>query len=182
MGSPDGAWLVVIDMQNIFGDPASEWTTPRFGEAARQIRRLAEAFGERTVFTRFVAPEQPTGAWEPYYEQFPFALRPPSDPIYQITQELASLATTTVDAPTFGKWNEDLVAVVGPEPELVVCGVATDCCVLSTVLPAVDAGAAVTVATDACAGSNDENHQKAIDVMGLYQPLVSFARTDELVR
>jgi nicotinamidase-related amidase len=181
MGSADGAWLVVVDMQNVFGDPDSDWTTPRFGEAAGQIRRLAEAFGERTVFTRFVAPERPTGSWEPYYEQFPFALRPPSDPLYEITEVLGPLAHTTVEAHTFGKWNDDLAAIVGQEPHLVVCGVATDCCVISTVLPASDAGATVTVATDACAGSNDENHQKALDVMGLYQPLVRFATTDELL-
>jgi nicotinamidase-related amidase len=48
-------------------------------------------------------------------------------------------------------------------------------------LPAADAGASVTVVTDACAGSTDGAQQKALDVMALYQPLVSLATTDEIV-
>jgi nicotinamidase-related amidase len=175
-------WLVVIDMQNVFGDPDSGWVTPRFHEAARRITRLVEAHGgDRTVFTRFVAPLEPTGAWRDYYETFSWALQPASDPLYRITEDLQPLVEHSIEAHTFGKWNDDLVAITGPEPELLVCGVATDCCVLSTVLPAADAGASVTVVTDACAGSTDGAHQKALDVMALYQPLVSFTTTEELV-
>ncbi len=181
-GSLADAWLVVVDMQNVFGSPDGAWFTPRFDQAARQISRLVGAFPGRTVFTRFVAPAQPTGAWAAYYEQFPFAVQPSSHPTYQITDELAPLVDKTVEAHTFGKWTPDLRDLVGEEPALVVCGVATDCCVLSTVLPATDGGARVTVVTDACAGSNDENHQKAIDVMALYQPLTQFATTDEVLK
>lgn len=177
-----GPWLVVIDMQNVFADPDSGWVTPRFHEASRRIARLVRAHGrDRTVFTRFVAPLEARGAWKDYYESFSWALKPASDPLYRITEELRPFVDRSIEAHTFGKWNDDLVAITGPEPELLVCGVATDCCVLSTVLPAADAGAAVTVVTDACAGSTDGAHEKALDVMALYQPLVSFTTTDELV-
>ena len=71
--------------------------------------------------------------------------------------------------------------MVGEQPSLVVAGVATDCCVISTVLAAADAGASVTVVTDACAGSTDDNHHKALDVMSLYAPLVTLATTDEVL-
>jgi nicotinamidase-related amidase len=70
---------------------------------------------------------------------------------------------------------------VGESPRLVVTGVATDCCVISTVLAAADAGASVTVVTDACAGSTDGNHAKALDVMALYGPLVRLTTTDALL-
>jgi nicotinamidase-related amidase len=176
-------WLVAIDFQRVFGDPASAWCAPRYAAAAANAGRLASAFGQRAVFTRFVAPEQPSGSWAPYYEQFPWALQPPDSKLYELTDEVAAVASgagATVSAPTFGKWGE-LREVVGAQPELVVAGVATDCCVISTVLAAADDGAFVTVVSDACAGSSDENHQKAIDVMALYQPLVSFATTDELL-
>jgi nicotinamidase-related amidase len=174
-------WLVAIDFQRVFGDPSSQWVAPRYAAAAANAARLAARFGDRTVFTRFVAPQHPQGAWVPYYESFPWALEPPDSKLYELTDEVAPLAARTVTATTFGKWGEDMRTVVGDHPELVVAGVATDCCVISTVLAAADAGASLTVVTDACAGSTDENHQKALDVMALYAPLVSFTTTLELL-
>ena len=177
-----GPWLVAVDFQRVFGDPSSEWRAPRYAAAAANAVRLAEAFGARAVFTRFVAPQHPTGAWVPYYEQFPWALQPADSPLYELTDEVAPHAgrAAAVTATTFGKWGPDLAAVVGTGP-LTVTGVATDCCVISTVLAAADDGASVTVVTDACAGSTDDNHAKALDVMSLYAPLVSLTTTADLL-
>ena len=174
-------WFVAIDMQRVFGDPTSAWCAPRYAEAAANVVRLASNFGDRSVFTRFVAPAEPTGAWVPYYEEFPWALQPADSRLYELTDDVAADAGKTVQATTFGKWTADLRAVVGEQPALVVAGVATDCCVLSTVLAAADAGASITVVTDACAGSTDDNHQKALDVMALYGPLVTLATTADLL-
>lgn len=177
-------WLVAIDFQRVFGDPSSEWRAPRYAAAAANAVRLAESFGDRSVFTRFVAPQRPTGAWVSYYEQFPWALQPADSRLYELTDEAAPharAAAATVTATTFGKWGADLRAVVGEQPELVVAGVATDCCVISTVLAAADAGASVTVVTDACAGSTDDNHAKALDLMSLYAPLVSLGTTADVL-
>jgi nicotinamidase-related amidase len=177
----DRPWFVAIDLQRVFGDPSSAWCAPRYAAAAANVVRLTPAFGDQVVFTRFVAPATPTGAWVPYYEEFPWALEPADSPLYELTDEVAPLAARIIAATTFGKWNADLRAVVGKQPALVVAGVATDCCVVSTVLAAADAGASVTVVTDACAGSTDDNHQKALDVMSLYAPLVTLATTDEVL-
>ena len=171
-------WLVVVDLQHVFGDEDSPWTAPRFAEIRPRVRRLAEAFGDRVVWTRFVAPAEPVGAWKEYYEEFPFALRPPDAPLYGLVEDPGT--HPVVDATTFGKWVPDLVAVVGQGP-LTVVGVATDCCVISTVLPAADAGVHVRVVSDACAGSSDEDHDRAMRIMGLYAPLVEIARTDEVL-
>ena len=73
------------------------------------------------------------------------------------------------------------VAVTGPTPHLILTGVSTDCCVISTALAAADAGATITVVTDACAGSTPENHQAALDVMALYPPQITLATTDEVL-
>lgn len=177
----DRPWLVAVDLQRVFGDPSSAWCAPRYAAAAANAVRLADVFGDRAVFTRFVAPATPTGAWVPYYEEFPWALEPPDSRLYELTDDVAPHAVRTVVATTFGKWTGELRAVVGEQPSLVVAGVATDCCVISTVLAAADAGALVTVVTDACAGSTDDNHQKALDVMSLYAPLVTLTTTDEVL-
>src|SRR3954471_21680105 len=112
--------------------PGPRGPAPRSPGVLPRIRRLVEAFGDRVMWTRFVAPTEPVGAWKEYYEQFPFALQPPDAEIYRLVEDPGT--HPVVDATTFGKWGPDLVEVVGNGP-LTVVGVATDCCVLSTVLP-----------------------------------------------
>ncbi len=173
---PADAWLVAIDLQRVFtGD--SPWSTPRYDEAAAGTARLLPHFAGRTVFTRFVAPERPQGAWVPYYREWSFALVPDTDPLYDLTAPFAAAVTDhgtpVVTEPTFGKWGTSLQAVVGDHPHLVLTGVSTDCCVVSTALAAADAGASVTVVADACAGASDEDHERALALMRLYAPLIT---------
>ena len=173
---PDDAWLVVIDMQQAFtGD--SPWATGRFDHAAVGIERLLPRFTHRTVFTRFVAPERPQGSWVPYYREWPFALVSEHDPIWDLTEPFATAAAErgdpVVTEARFGKWGTSLQSVTGEHPHLVLAGVSTDCCVLSTALAAADAGATVTVVADACAGATDADHHRALDAMRLYAPLTT---------
>ncbi|MEV4050788.1 cysteine hydrolase [Amycolatopsis sp. NPDC049688] len=170
--------LAVIDLQNVFADRASPWFTPRFAEVVPPIERLVTAFGNNVVFTRFVAPSQPEGAWKRYYAQWPFALQPPNAPLYQVIDRFHP--ASTVDATTFGKWTPRMATRVGGAG-LVLAGVSTDCCVLSTALAAADAGVSVTVVSDACAGVDDESHAKALDILRLYGPLVTVATTAEVL-
>ncbi|MDQ1531142.1 MAG: hypothetical protein QOE37_1247 [Microbacteriaceae bacterium] len=181
MTAPDGAWLVVIDMQEVFADPASEWATPRFAEAAAAIGRLLPAFAGRTAYTRFVAPERPFGSWVPYYRQWPFALAPRDARIWSITRDFDVRDAPVVTAPTFGKWNADLAAAVGHGRNLVLAGVSTDCCVLSTALAAADAGCSVLVVADACAGLTDADHERALAAMALYEPLIRITTVAEIL-
>ncbi len=173
--------LVVIDMQHVFADPASPWATPGYARAADGVRRLLPAFAGATVWTRFVAPARPAGAWAPYYELWPFALRPGDDPLWTIDESFDRGDAPVVTATTFGKWGAELAEAVGDAEELVLAGVSTDCCVLSTALPAADAGRAVVIAADACAGLTDADHQRALDAMALYAPLIRIAGLDEVV-
>ncbi|MFJ3380960.1 cysteine hydrolase family protein [Curtobacterium sp. NPDC090217] len=192
------AWLVVIDMQRVFtGD--SQWAAPRYDDAAAGIQRLLPRFSDRTVRTRFVAPEHPQGAWGDYYRDWPFALVPADDPLYDLTEPFAALDGPVVTETSFGKWGTGLShalgrhaapqaprraepargaqSVVGDQPHLVLTGVSTDCCVLSTALAAADAGARVTVVADACAGASDAHHERALVTMRLYAPLITVVDT-----
>lgn len=168
-------WLVVIDAQVIFADPqTSQWGSPMWAEAVPQIRSAVESYGDRVVFTRFVADPDPQGSWLDYYQQWPFAQVPDADPLYAIVPELAGYAeqAPVVTAPTFGKWPA-IAETVGAAARLTLAGVATDCCVLSTALAAADAGATVTVASALCAGSTPENHDRALAAMELYGPQIT---------
>jgi nicotinamidase-related amidase len=170
-GAGPPGWLAVIDMQRVFGDAGSPWFAPRFAEIVDPIRALVEAFRPRVTFTRFVAPQAPTGAWRAYYRQWPFALQPPDAALYQLAEEFAAEPGPTLDATTFSKWTPELAAR-SAAGGLVLAGVSTDCCVLSTAVAAADAGAAVRVVADACAGASDDSHAKTLDILRLYAPLV----------
>lgn len=173
-----GGTLVVVDVQHVFADAGSPWGAPRFAEVHPAIRRLTAAFAGRVVHTRFVAPAEPTGAWVRYYEQFPFARQPPDAPLYALVDEPGS--APVLDATTFGKWGPALAALVAEGPML-LAGVSTDCCVLSTALPAADAGVPVHVVTDACAGATDADHERALAAMELYAPLITLTTTDAVL-
>jgi len=172
--------LAVIDMQRVFGDHDSPWLTPRFAEIVGPIQRLVRAYQPRVVFTRFVAPGVPAGAWRSYYEQWPFALQPPDARIYQLADDFASDPGPTLDATTFGKWNGQLSEMVAGG-RLMLAGVSTDCCVLSTALAAADDGVGVRVVADACAGVTDESHAKALDILRLYSPIVEVVSLAEAI-
>lgn len=175
-------WLVVIDPQRIFASPeASPWGSPLFAEALPAIQRLVAAHPGRTVITRFVADEEPLGSWGPYYEQWPFAQVPDGDPLYEIVPELADADALVVTEPTFGKWHDMLQALVGEQPHLRLAGVATDCCVIATALPAADSGAFVEVVTDACAGSTPENQELALRQMALFAPQITQVTTADVL-
>jgi nicotinamidase-related amidase len=86
-----------------------------------------------------------------------------------------------IDRTTFGKWDAETDKVLGHPDEIVLAGVTTDCCVLSTALAAADAGVHVTVAADACAGVTVADHQRALDVLALYSPMIDVAEVDAVL-
>jgi nicotinamidase-related amidase len=175
--SPE-AWLVAIDLQHVFA-AGSPWASPDYDVAAGGVARLLPAFGDRVVFTRYVAPARPQGAWVPYFEQWPFALVPPSDRLFELTVDPGAHPVVTRE--TFGKWGAELAEATRGASELVLAGVSTDCCVLSTALPAADAGIHVRVVADACAGASRADHRRALDAMALYAPLVEITSVDEVL-
>lgn len=175
----DSPWLAVIDMQVIFGDPKSGWCTPGFDDITPAVKKLIDAFGERVVYTRFIAPTEPEGAWVPYYELWPFAIN--AGHLDDMAPAFHPGDHTVVSLPTFGKWGAEFEKAIGGSRELVLAGVSTDCCVLSTALGAADAGVHVRVASDACAGMSEVDHQRALDTMSLYAPLVEITTVSEVL-
>ena len=145
------------------------------------VHRLAERYADRVVVTRWVSPGSPVGSWGPYMAAWPFADVPADDPLFDIVPEMSDLDAQVLTATTFGKWGRSLTEITGPTPHLVLTGVSTDCCVISTALAAADAGATLTVVTDACAGSTPENHEMAMGVMALYPPQITLATTAEVL-
>lgn len=183
----EAPWLLVIDPQVIFADSASEWASPEFDTAMDVIERVAPAFGDRVLVTRWLPTADRTTrtgvptSWAAYFAQWTFADVPADDPLYRLVPRARALTDRpTLDVPTFGKWGADLQAITGEAPHLVLTGVSTDCCVVSTALAAADAGAHVEVLADGCAGSTPEDGAAALRVMGLYAPQITVRTSADL--
>jgi nicotinamidase-related amidase len=179
-------WLLIIDPQRIFADPGSDWASPFWEEAWARIRELAAQVGpERTLVSRWLPTADRETSWGDYFAAWPFADVPATDPLYDLVDGAAGLtAHPTVDEPTFGKWGPQLVARLGAEATrapLLIAGVSTDCCVIATVLAAADAGARLTVVTDACAASDGDNGAAALHTMSLFGPQVTLASTADVL-
>jgi nicotinamidase-related amidase len=175
-------WLVVIDMQNVFADPSSGWAAPQFATIVPNMKTLIAAFTPQVIFTRFVVPDEPVGAWADYYARWPFARDPSAATFFDLVSDLPSKGHPVIDLPTFGKWGPALRDVAQQPTALVLAGVSTDCCVLSTALAAADDGIRVEVVVDACAGATALDHQRALDAMALYAPLVVLTDTATAIR
>jgi nicotinamidase-related amidase len=176
--SSTAPWLVVVDMQRAFGEPGSPWCAEGYAGIEPVVARLVTAFGDRVVHTRFVRDPAEPLQWSAYYDQWPMFRVPVDDPVWDLTTDLPAGARV-VSAPTFSKWGPALEAVVGAAP-LVLVGVATECCVLGTAFAAADAGRAVTVVSDACAGGSATAHEQALHLLTQLAPLVTVTTAAEL--
>ena len=90
-------------------------------------------------------------------------------------------AGTSVDLPTFTKWGEAMADRIPVGEELILTGVATDCCVLATALGAADAGRYVTVVEDACAGQSDAAQDQALNLLRLLSPMINVVKSETLL-
>jgi nicotinamidase-related amidase len=168
MSSPHASWLMVIDLQPAFSHPDSPWFTPALTKVARRIETLVPLYGERVLFTRFVPPETLMGSWRDYYAKWEFAARKGLEWLWDL--DAPWRGRLSIASHTFSKWTPEAIAYLGAEPEVVLCGVSTDCCVLGTALAAVDHGARVRIVSDACAAKSKEIHERAIELMSWRAP------------
>lgn len=178
-GGSDGPLLVVVDMQRIFAEPESPWATPGFDGLIEPVRRLVDGFGRRVAFTRFLVPSEPEGSWVDYYRDWPFARDPANASLLDIVEPWTNTELPRVEKTRFSKWGPELRELAGASRTLVVCGVATDCCVITTVLDALDGGMYVRVVRDACAGIDGPAHDRAISLMAGFPPHVAITTVDE---
>jgi nicotinamidase-related amidase len=179
--------LMVIDMQNIFNGYYDKWHVKGMENLSQKIENviLNERF-DKIVFTEFVLPKVIDGAWVDYYKEYPEVLGFPSTffdivPVlkkYSISEGplgMSNQGRKIIKSHKFSKaetMNIDLMSD-GMRDNVYICGVASMCCVLSTVVELANNGFNVIVFKDLCLDSTDEHHQMALKVMESYSPMVS---------
>jgi nicotinamidase-related amidase len=122
---------------------------------------------ERTIFTRFITPENPEdrrGQWQNYFRRWHQATRrnlPPA--ALELVPALNKFVppAAVIDKPAYSAFSNPGLASLLVEKHVgtvVISGAETDVCVLSTVLSAVDLGFRVVIVEDALCSSSDVGH------------------------
>jgi nicotinamidase-related amidase len=165
--------LIVIDMQRLFAEP-TEWQVPGLAGIVPAVRRLVAHRPAAAVFTRFVTPnsaDDAPGRWRHYYRRWSSVTLDRMAPeMLDLMPELAPLAQAGAicDKSTYSALADGMLADLLAAREvktLILAGVETDVCVLTTALDAVDLGYRVVIASDAVTSSSTVGHRGAVDML-----------------
>jgi nicotinamidase-related amidase len=155
-----------IDMQNIFAT-GGLWETPWMENVLPTIASIALRHQVRTIFTRFITPQDPEdrpGQWQSYFRRWHHATRSQLTPsALELVPALARFVPPAqiIDKPAYSAFSNSRLASLLIEKNVgtvVITGAETDVCVLSTVLSAVDLGFRVLIVEDALCSSSDVGH------------------------
>lgn len=172
--------LLVIDMQNVYTG-GQAWACERIETACTSVQRLLRSgcCGD-AIFTRYLAPEKPKGVWKEY-NQINREIN--QDPwLNEILPELLPWVTPGPDGSParYPLLTKDVYSAFGiPEVRerarragrVVITGVVSECCVLSTVFSAIDEGCKLIYLRDAVAGVTRQADREVEHILSGLAPL-----------
>ena len=172
--------LLVIDMQNVY-TKGQEWACEGVEAASASILHLLESpTPTQVIFTQYLAPEHPEGVWKEYNE---VNAAVNADP--WLNEMMPEFLPWTEKYPVYTKSVyssfaiPEVVKAAKKAGRLVISGVVAECCVLSTVLSAIDAGCKVIYLTDAVAGLNEASRTETEKIVSYFAPLHTELMTTE---
>lgn len=149
--------FLVIDMQNVY-TKGGKWECLNTEGAAQNILNVIESQERRfplnkTLFTRFIAEESPSGVWKDYNvkyasvneDEWSNAMVPEFTEVLKKYPLYTKGVYSSISIP-------EVKEACHKARRVVVSGVVAECCVLSTVLALMDEGIYVIYLTDAVSG------------------------------
>lgn len=172
--------LVVIDMQNVYL-PGQEWACPSMAEVSGRICRLLDAEAvEQTAFTQFVPPSDPVGTWKQYNIE---NAQVNSDQwLNAIVDELQGYTAKypVYDKSVYSSMKIGALAELARSAEhVVLTGVVAECCVLSTMMEAIDLGHQVIYLWDCISGQSEQNEAAIRRIAESFAPLHTLVMSSE---
>ena len=164
--------LILIDFQNVYL-PGQPWACPTMEKAIENTLRIISAPGAPDyVLTQYIAPDAPVGRWKKYNEEYAWINADPylselADPVRPVIRDgnvivkdtYSSLKTPAMHARLAGK------------KRVVLTGVVAECCVLSTMMEAIDLGYEVIYLPDCVSGFTAENEQMIRTLAESFSPV-----------
>lgn len=172
--------LLVIDMQNVYL-PGEEWGCPSAPSAVHNICRLLDVDAvKHTVFTRFVPPNPEIGTWKDY--NIANADINASEYLNDIVEDLKPYLAKypLYDKSTYTSCRvPEVTEIMKTADRIVLTGVVADCCVLATMMEAIDNGYKVVYLMDCVAGSTIENEEAVKRIAETLSPVQTLVMSSE---
>lgn len=164
--------LLVVDMQNVYL-PNEEWACPKVKDAIKNIKNLLDReIVEQVIFTKFVKPERPFGTWNDYNKEYAHI----NENVYlnEIVKEFH---------PYLSKWPvyeksiyssmrvPEILEAARKADHILIAGVVAECCVLATMIDAIDEGHRVIYLSDCTAGMSEENEEAVKKLAESFSPM-----------
>ena len=165
--------LLVVDMQNVYGE-GGQWYCPGVKVAGDNIKKILKKNPKNldVIFTAFVAPKHPQGAWADYNRENHLVNQDAyANKIMDLFSDDLKMYPL-YEKSTYSSLSipEVLKGVEGAD-RVVLTGVVAECCVLATAMALIDQGSYVVYLTDACAGINEETEKAVETVLKGLEPL-----------
>ena len=182
--------ILVIDMQKVY-QPGNPWACAHVNEAAQQIETLLDHVLElrdapSVLLTRYIAPadEDAQGVWADYNRENRAINENPvmNEFIPAIARYVEEFPY--IDKCTYSCFSNEYVHVAADRSmvhggRVILTGVVAECCVLSTMMEAIDQGHSVIFLYDCISGQSQENEQAIRKLAESFAPLHTLVMSSE---
>lgn len=185
------ACVVCVDMQRLFLEPG-EWHCPAGLDILENCRQLVAAARDQAYFIKYIPPRTPEhafGQWREFHRRWSsvtldevgeiaIGLHPAIDGLAEPHRVFGRLGFSAFASDGFAE------RIRNRKPSaMIVCGVETDVCVLSTILSAVDHGIRTIVPIDAVASASPSGHDAVLNhVLPRYDHQVEPCTAEEAIK
>ena len=180
--------LLLIDIQNAYAI-GEEWECSDIDIATSNIRTIVNSsIADDIIATKYMAPVNPTGVWVEYNRLYEAINN--NEFLCDYTPSLKDILENAPGSCNINHFiKEQYSALSVPEirkacqkaPYVIVCGITTGCCVLSTIMELIDAGIYAVVVKDATASTSPARKDSVWEVLAGLSPLhVSMIDTSDL--
>lgn len=150
--------LILIDFQNVYL-PGQPWACPTMEQSIENTLRILRSPGAPDhVLTKYMPSANPVGRWKQYNEEYAEInadefLSDFPDPIRQVMTGENLIIKDTYSSMK----SESMKSMLAGKSRVVLTGVVAECCVLATMLDAIDLGYEVIYLYDCISGLTSEN-------------------------
>ncbi len=164
--------LLIIDFQNVYL-PGEEWACPTIRKSMENVIRIVKSpIAPEYLLTQYIAPEKPLGCWQRYNDAY---LTINSDPyLCDLTEEIKEIASEDhlIIKDTYSSLMSPAVMKrISGKKRLVLSGVVAECCILATMMQAIDLGYEVIYLYDCISGMTTENERMIRTLAESFTPI-----------